>query len=457
MPEPRRRRGAPGPPQLPRGTPADLRDFVDCKAGSVTLKSGKVDWIPNLPEVEVTLTPGARPGSVEIRVGLNVGGLPISLSLPVTVTGGRLEVDASNVPDLIPGGREGITSWANRLNDWFRWNGKQLAPLEVKDGVVTLTKVAIGAVGEPAVGVPGTPTTTPAPAGAGGGPAVTTPGGPQPQPVAPAPAGPKVTPADVEAQRSRVDAARQEMEAKQKRREELAEEWAAFDRDQKAAKEMGAPLDSQAITRRQKQLQSETERAHDEYYKAQKAFDDETARLRHMETQLRSDEAAPVGPTGQATRAWWQSGPAVAGLGVLVAAGVVGGFILFRGDQAPVEQPQPQPQVAGPAEPEPITVAFSSGETVTYEGPTAVTRGQSFTARLCLRDAGGNPVAGKQVFASLGDPPTSRRATHGTADTDQNGCADIEMEVNWPPGRTVLWFSDGQEVVHGTTMDVRSS
>jgi hypothetical protein len=91
---------------------------------------------------------------------------------------------------------------------------------------------------------------------------------------------------------------------------------------------------------------------------------------------------------------------------------------------------------------------------VTYEGPTAVSTGEPFTAALCVQDGDGNPVSGKQLLSSFGDPPSSENATHGSATTDENGCAEIEMEVNWPAGTTVLWFSDGEEVIRGASMDV---
>lgn len=142
----------------------------------------------------------------------------------------------------------------------------------------------------------------------------------------------------------------------------------------------------------------------------------------------------------------------------LLVAGVVSaialaaaGCAIIGGDQDP-EPPPPaeQPQPATPR----VTASFSSGQTVTYSGPIAVTTGEPFTATICVEDRNGDPVSEMQVFFSLGDPPTSEDATHGSATTDVNGCADIEMDVNWPAGTTVLWFSDGDEVVRGTSMDV---
>lgn len=137
------------------------------------------------------------------------------------------------------------------------------------------------------------------------------------------------------------------------------------------------------------------------------------------------------------------------------AAGAVAliapGCALIDGNQdAQPPPPAEQPQPAAPR----VTASFSTGQTVTYEGPTAVTTGEPFTATLCVEDRNGEPVSGMQVSASLGDPPSSENATHASATTDENGCADIEMDVNWPGGTTVLWFSDGEEVVRGTSIDV---
>ncbi|MGH2682889.1 MAG: hypothetical protein ACRDIX_06620 [Actinomycetota bacterium] len=102
------------------------------------------------------------------------------------------------------------------------------------------------------------------------------------------------------------------------------------------------------------------------------------------------------------------------------------------------------------------TAEFSDGTTVIYEGPTEVRPGEPFTVRICVRDRNGNPVSGKRMAVTLGDPPTSGDATHGAAITDQNGCADIEMENNQSVGRTVLWTSDFKEVARLATMEIVS-
>ena len=80
------------PPQLPPGTPADMRDFVSCKNLTVTIKSGKVGWLP-LPETlkkiappELKLAPGAQAGSVTITISVGF----VSVTVEASVNDGQL-------------------------------------------------------------------------------------------------------------------------------------------------------------------------------------------------------------------------------------------------------------------------------------------------------------------------------------------------------------------------------
>lgn len=140
----------------------------------------------------------------------------------------------------------------------------------------------------------------------------------------------------------------------------------------------------------------------------------------------------------------------VAAAGAAAAAAVVvGGVVLATGGGEEAQAPPPAEEA-----PAGVTASFSDGRTVSYDGPTAVTTGEGFTVNVCVQGADGAALAGTPIFATLGDPPSSANATHGSATTDGNGCAAIPLDVNWPAGRTVLWFSDGDEVVRGTSMDV---
>ena len=102
----------PKPPTLPKGAPKELQDFLDCTAASVTLGSGKVDWlklkdvlpkkfpgsdfVPEDAKVEVSFEATAGGG---VTIGIGMGGLTL-ISLPATVKNGQLSLDTSGVPDV---------------------------------------------------------------------------------------------------------------------------------------------------------------------------------------------------------------------------------------------------------------------------------------------------------------------------------------------------------------------
>ena len=79
-------------------------------------------------------------------------------------------------------------------------------------------------------------------------------------------------------------------------------------------------------------------------------------------------------------------------------------------------------------------------DTVIYTGPPQVQSGGTLRARFQVTDANGNPAQG-EFFATLGDPPGDKRASHGSGQLDAEGLITIELPVNWPPGLTVLHFS----------------
>jgi len=79
-------------------------------------------------------------------------------------------------------------------------------------------------------------------------------------------------------------------------------------------------------------------------------------------------------------------------------------------------------------------------DTVIYTGPPQVQSGGTLRARFQVTDANGNPAQG-EFFATLGEPPGDKRASHGSGQLDAEGRITIELPVNWPPGVTVLHFS----------------
>jgi hypothetical protein len=77
---------------------------------------------------------------------------------------------------------------------------------------------------------------------------------------------------------------------------------------------------------------------------------------------------------------------------------------------------------------------------VVYDGPPQVRSGGTLRARFQVTDADGNPAQG-EFFATLGEPPGDKRASHASGQLDAEGWVTFELPVNWPPGVTVLYFS----------------
>jgi hypothetical protein len=135
----------PAAPNLPAGTPKPLQDFVACTVNGIKLKGGKMGWITGKPKI--SFAPGAAAGTVDITMSA----FGLDITLPASVNNGKLVIDAKAVPDLsLVGGPapKDITGWVDELNAWLRANGNKLGPLVLKDGVLTMTKVAVGGAGK---------------------------------------------------------------------------------------------------------------------------------------------------------------------------------------------------------------------------------------------------------------------------------------------------------------------
>jgi hypothetical protein len=142
---------------LPKGTPKELRDFVRCRSNSVDIKSGDLDWLPNMPTLTLSFEKGAK-GSIVVRV-VGLGGM-IDMKIPVSIKDGRLVADTSNVN--VPG--DAAAEWVNDFNADLQTNGMQLGGATLKDGKLHLTKKKIpaGAAGT-STGQETTPATNPPP------------------------------------------------------------------------------------------------------------------------------------------------------------------------------------------------------------------------------------------------------------------------------------------------------
>jgi hypothetical protein len=127
---------------LPDEVPDEIRDFVACRATSLTLKDGELAWVPlgRLPipgKPSLSIVPGDQPGTATLTVSL---GWVFSASVRASVTDGRLAIDTSSLPGSAAM-RDGIQAAIRDVNDWFRTKGKQLGPPAIARGSVILTKV----------------------------------------------------------------------------------------------------------------------------------------------------------------------------------------------------------------------------------------------------------------------------------------------------------------------------
>ena len=122
------------PPALPPDAPPALIEFVEGKRDEVTLKSGRLSWLPSPSAVRLVMRPPHttfaldRPGYVRIHVRWG----PASARLVAHVDGeGELEMDSSGVPRFL-GLRGPIDDWVANLNAHLRATGRRLEPAEAQ-------------------------------------------------------------------------------------------------------------------------------------------------------------------------------------------------------------------------------------------------------------------------------------------------------------------------------------
>ena len=89
----------------------------------------------------------------------------------------------------------------------------------------------------------------------------------------------------------------------------------------------------------------------------------------------------------------------------------------------------------------------NDGGTVFAYGPTIVPYGGTLVTEFCFLQSDGSAMAGQDVAATLGDPPSSDTATHNSGTTDDSGCVKMPLEVKEAAGETSLHFFTGLEVV----------
>jgi hypothetical protein len=133
----------PKPPRLPDDAPQDVKDFVDCKGDSLELRPGELKWLP-VPDFAkaagaptATFEAGTAAGSIKVTLSWTI----ISLKVTVSVRDGKLDVDTTEIPEFTGLGPK-IKKWADDLNAWLAHNKKKLGAATLRDGKVTLSKVA---------------------------------------------------------------------------------------------------------------------------------------------------------------------------------------------------------------------------------------------------------------------------------------------------------------------------
>lgn len=139
------------PPKLPGKRPPKknkeatakynaLVHFINCIGMTVTLKPGKVDWLGLDVEPDATFEEDkTKPGTVNIKVDLGLGKFGEPITLPASVKNGKLDVDTSK----LPAGKDDVKEFVDGLNEWVEVNDYKFGPPTIKDGALTLTKVAV--------------------------------------------------------------------------------------------------------------------------------------------------------------------------------------------------------------------------------------------------------------------------------------------------------------------------
>jgi hypothetical protein len=104
---------------------------------------------------------------------------------------------------------------------------------------------------------------------------------------------------------------------------------------------------------------------------------------------------------------------------------------------------------------DPVTIEVPIDDgTVTYEGPIAVEPDGSLFFDLTVTHSSGEPLAGVEWLATLGEPPSSPDAVNSAGLLDESGHVRFGFPAPSNIGETSLYTSDGSTVWFVTTIDV---
>ena len=121
----------------------------------------------------------------------------------------------------------------------------------------------------------------------------------------------------------------------------------------------------------------------------------------------------------------------------------------------PTSTPVPPTSTPGPTAAGSVTL--KNGHTIQYFGTTSVRENGELIFRFCVLK-NGQPVSGKQVFATLGrNPADNATASHGSGTTDADGYATFSLKVKEGQGRTQLRTAVDDEVDVVLEIDIEKS
>lgn len=377
---------------LPAGTPADLQDFVRCRRDTVSIAPGELDWVPNMPDLDLEIVEGPG-GSVTLRLSA-MGGM-VDISVPVSVVDGELVADTSNIP--VPG--DAASEWVATLNADLKANDMEFGDLDLRDGKLHLSKQKI------------VPTT----AVSAGGEVLE----PPPMPIPPPPrhvTDPIPEPVEVTPEASTTGSS-----------EEQSTGSAAEPEDGESVPHPGQDLDRGigvpahiGTTRRWAKWQKIGVATAGAFVLAIAGW-----------FIFVDDVEPPAGAQAEETTT------------------------LSTPEQPPETEDEPEEDVSQaepPSDAHTATIGVT-GFAVQLDGDAQT--GMPLPYTLCATDTGSStPIADTPLFITIGNDPGGPFASHSSGTTDASGCFMGELLVKDGPPTTQLLVSDGSEVAPVTELPV---
>ncbi len=103
--------------------------------------------------------------------------------------------------------------------------------------------------------------------------------------------------------------------------------------------------------------------------------------------------------------------------------------------------------------PTPPFITTGDGFRIIYTGPRQAQTGGTLEAIFQIVTPDGLPAKGI-LAASLGDPPSDRKASHASGELDTEGKVTLFFDVNWPAGTTKLYISHAGKIYEVTEITI---